>query len=194
MIINVPIPTRMKHLPKDGRGYPIPTNVFRDKAGAAHFAINDEKCRMRQAIQDRCPICDGKLFKGRWFVGGPLSAFHPNGSYFDLPLHHECATYALQVCPYLAMRNYVKRVDTRTLDPERVDERQIFIDPTMIAQKPKLFVCAMTVGQTFVKEHVRPLRPWHRIEYWRDGVEIDAAEGERIAQKVVRSYGVEVAR
>src|SRR5215472_13925800 len=96
------VPSRMAHLPLDPRGYPIPANVYRDAQGRPHFTINDDRKRLEQLRRDACPICDQSLYIGRWFVGGPLSAFHPNGAYIDLPMHHECATYALQVCPYLA--------------------------------------------------------------------------------------------
>ena len=34
---DVPLPSRMRHLPRDRRGYPIPAGVFRDKKRNAAF-------------------------------------------------------------------------------------------------------------------------------------------------------------
>lgn len=84
MTINTPIPFRMSHLEVDPRGYPIPWGVYRDPTGRAHFQINDD-VRRYQAIKDNlCPICGTSLFRGRWFVGGPISAFHRSKSvYFN---------------------------------------------------------------------------------------------------------------
>ena len=100
--VDVPIPERMQHLDRDGRGYVIPWTVFRDSKGKAHFTINDENRRQTVIGRDCCPICAAKLLRGRWFVGGPGSAFHERGAYIDPPMHRECVVYALKVCPYLA--------------------------------------------------------------------------------------------
>jgi len=75
----VPIPERMRHLPRDGRGYPIPATVCRHSTGTAHFTINDEHKRQAIIGRDCCPICGGKLLRARKFVAGPPSAFHECG-------------------------------------------------------------------------------------------------------------------
>lgn len=165
----VQIPTRLARLPRDPRGYVIPANVYRDAEGVPHFTINDDRKRAAQLAHDLCPMCDQPLFRGRWFVGGPLSAFDANGAYVDLPAHHECAAYALQVCPYLALASYRKRIDARTLRDDQRDA-MIFVDPTMMPDRPALFVCAMAVGQEVTpRGYVVPRRPFRRVEYWRCG-------------------------
>jgi hypothetical protein len=103
----IPIPERMKHLGIDRRGYPIPWSVYRDPDGRPHFTIFNNVLRARGIRDDLCGICGTKLFRGRWFVGGPVSAFDPRGTYIDPPMHHECSSYALTVCPYLAAPNYM---------------------------------------------------------------------------------------
>ena len=85
-----PIPKRMQHLPRDHRGYPIPAMVWRDQTGQPHFTINDETVRYMLLIENRCSICGTALLPLRWFVGGPLSAFDPNGMYLDPPVHRDC--------------------------------------------------------------------------------------------------------
>lgn len=186
---DVPIPLRMQGLPRDPRGYPIPANVYLDKTGQPHFTINDEPTRLRQILDDLCPICDGLLFRGRWFVGGPLAAFHPDGAFIDLPMHRECATYALMVCPYLAMPSYGKRLDAATL--KRVDPASrgevVFMDPTQIPEKPDLFICAMSIGHTNRDNYVLPNRPWRRIEYWKDGMQLPDGDGQEMVRKILEA-------
>src|SRR5262252_1142176 len=114
---NIPVPDRMKNLPRDPRGFPIFIMAYRDPNGRAHFTVNDEDVRRRLIAQDRCSVCGGRLQRGRWFVGGEKSAFDPCGAYLDPPMHHECAGYALQVCPYLASPVYAKLIHGATLPP-----------------------------------------------------------------------------
>ena len=177
---HVPIPERMQHLKLDRRGYPVPVAVYHDSDGRPHFTINDEAQRQRLIAGDRCPICGGKLLRGRWFVGGPQSAFHVHGAYIDPPMHNECAHYALQVCPYLAAPNYDRRIEDKTLPPG--SQQPILVDPTMIPERPDYFVAVMATGQRpvldemgFVK-YLRPTRPYSRIEFWRHGVHVGAEE------------------
>lgn len=180
---DVPVPSRMAKLPKDHRGYPIPANVYRDGTGNPHFTINDQQTRLRQMHHDLCPICGDKLPRGRWFCGGPLSAFHPQGVYIDLPMHHECAAYALQVCPYLALASYRGRIDDATIKkvPEKDRGDVMFFDPTLIPERPILFVLGMAIGQRTNIQYVYPQMPWHRIEFWKDGVRLDHREGKALA-------------
>lgn len=182
----VPVPAEMQHLPRDRRGFPIPEIVFRDHAGLPHFTINDTAKSIQALAEERCPICWGKLTRGRWFVGGPLSALHENGAFADPPGHRACVTYALQVCPYLAAPSYAKRIDGETL----IDRAGIAValDPTVVAARPEIFVAVMAVGQSVrwgMNPTIRPKRPYRAIEYWRHGVRLADAEGERISAAIL---------
>lgn len=175
---DVPIPDRMSHLDRDHRGYPIPWIVFRDSSGRAHFTVNNDTMTARCRDEDRCSICGTKLFRARWFVGGPGSAFHEHGAYIDPPMHYECATYALQVCPHLAAPRYTGRIDTKTLDRSKLPDQAIFIDNTMDPNRPDYFVAVMAVGQTLVhasllQTYIKPKRPYRRVEFWRNGVRLE---------------------
>lgn len=205
----VPIPARMKHLQVDRRGYPIPWGVYRDGEGNPHFAINDEKRRMQMLGRDLCSICGTKLFRGRWFVGGPLSAFHEYGCYLDPPMHHECATFALQVCPYLSAPSYAGRVDDRTLRKTgkgvvtldnkgavksvstamEGESTTLLMDTTMIPERPQLFVAVMAIGQMLRPEgmqvNIKPNRPYRAVEYWRNGQRLPTEAGELAVQIVL---------
>lgn len=182
----VPIPLEMQALPRDRRGFPIPANVFRDRAGAPHFTINDDEKTAQALQEDRCPICWGRLTRGRWFVGGPLSALHENGAFADPPGHRACVAYALQVCPYLAAQNYAKRIDDLTL-VERAGIA-VAMNSTVVPERPAVFVAAMATGQTVrwgLQPTIRPRKPYKAIEFWSQGRRLPDAEGAAIAASVV---------
>ncbi len=173
---DVPIPERMQKLPRDARGYPIPFNILRDKDGKAHFTINDHEKAAICVNERRCPICGDLNDKTLWFAGGPLSAFHPAGCYIDQPMHHECVQYAMKVCPYLAAPRYAGRIDTGTLDPNKLPEETIVVDPTMIARRPDIFVLVEALTYTLSKGappflHLHP-QGRRRVEFWRKGEQL----------------------
>lgn len=185
---DVPIPEQMRDLKKDRRGLPIPANVLVDKDGKPHFTINDHVIRRKHIKEQLCGICGKKLLRGRWSVGGPGSALTEEGVYYDSPLHYECARYALQVCPYLAMPSYAKRIDAKTLDPSKLDSHgAIFIDPTQLPDRPPVFVMVMHIGETYSYNelgdvhYIKPKRPHRRYEFWKGGVQLSDEEGMRLA-------------
>lgn len=177
----------MNALQRDERGYPIPYVVLRDTTGRPLFTANDHRKRWESAKENRCAIC-GTRIKGEllWFVGGPMSAFHEHGAYRDTALHHECMSYAMQVCPYLALRSYQGRIDDKTIDYDKLESNLMFYDPTMIPERPALFVAVGSRKQILciwpgmspeerIHANVRPERPYVEIEYWQDGIKLDEA-------------------
>src|SRR5262245_47952542 len=183
---SVPVPKRMQHLPRDRRGYPIPSTILIDDQGRPHFTINDELKRQEQIRQHRCPICNGKLGKAFWFVGGPRSAFDEHGCYIDLPMHGDCMRYALQVCPYLAAPVYSGRLDGKTLGAN-AGKYGIMIDNTMIPNRPEVFVAVMTKGIKILRhgQYVKPRRPYLQIEYWAHGQRLPDAQGKAIVERIL---------
>lgn len=186
---DVPIPERMKKLPRDPRGLPVPF-VILWQGGRHHFTVNDQKKVAHCLNTDRCAICGQPLFRGRWFVGGPLSAFHPDGWYIDTGLHKECMEYALQVCPYLAAPNYSGRLDDATINPAEGEVITV-IDNTVIPERPKLFCAVMAVGQevkhSFTTHYVKPKRPYRDVLYWREGRQLTTDEGEALVAEALRA-------
>lgn len=197
----IAIPDRMKHLPLDDRGYPIFEMIMKDATGKPVFTANNEMVRQRLLKDDCCPICNGKLLRGRWLVGGPLSAFNEFGAYIDPPMHDECVHYALKVCPYLAApkwtslgefaKQQVAAADWSGLKPAFKDYS------SQMPGRPKVFVAIFITGQTPVPysqgvealegmtEFIRPKRPVKRIEYWDKGRRLDDAAGEALAREVL---------
>jgi hypothetical protein len=171
----VTVPARIARLPRDPRGYPIPWNVLRTESDV-FFTVNDDRRSWQALREDLCPICGEKLDSLIWFVGGPRSAFHPDGWYLDLPGHQECIEYALQTCPYLAAPKYLGRVDV--VHPGKLPpEAAVLIDETMIPDRPELFVA---VGCSAIQMLKRPfplspyLKPGNPSQwtFWRHGQQI----------------------
>lgn len=192
----VPLPQRMQTLEKDVRGLPIPFLVMRDNEGTAHFTINDHEKHALCLREDRCAICSQKLLRGRWFVGGPLSAFHEHGCYIDTPLHQECMEYALQVCPYLAAPKYTGRLDDLKVDYSKIPAHVLLVDPTMIPERPPLFVAVMAAGQkvwrnglqTYVKPVRRPgNKPYLAQQFWLHGERLPDAIGIMMTNEALSS-------
>lgn len=189
MNTTVPIPRRMRHLDRDPRGYPIPVMVFRDDSGRPHFTVNGEGTRGLLLLEDQCSICGQPLDKRRWFVGGPMSAFHPQGSYYDPPLHHECMRYAMRVCPYLALPSYTGKIEAKTITQD--DPRRLYINTTQDPTRPAVFCCVESIGHQLIRnpgliapQYVRPNRPYRRLEFWKDGRQLTREQAIAILSKI----------
>lgn len=185
------VPERMKGLPRDGRGFPIPVIVQRDSNGLAMFAVNDTRKQVECVKKKLCGICGGRLGKELWFTGGPLSAFHPGGCYADPAMHYECVVFALQVCPYLAMSEYRSKMDAQFKSVrERVRKAGVLdvVDDTVLPDRPKVFVLVQAFGQQVSERPgrrflVKPLRPYHKVEFWRHGLQLPPAEGLELVRR-----------
>jgi hypothetical protein len=97
-IKNIEIPDKLRRLPIDERGFPVPKFVpwidgkpeFRGMDGQ-HLAI----CIKMK----RCWMCGQPLGVHMTFVIGPMCAVNRNTS--EPPCHHSCAEYAAKACPFL---------------------------------------------------------------------------------------------
>jgi len=191
---NVKIPERMRHLQIDARGYPIPSMVLIDSAGRPHFAINDDAKRLQAIRQELCSICGTKLFRGRWFVGGALSAFHPDGAFIDPPMHSECAHYALQVCPYLAAPRYSAEIGIAKAKAHAsaLKDNRLLVDPTQMPGRPlnDMFIALMTTRPVDVYDNfnLKPTPPYNVIEYWRRGERLPDREGEAMVCEALERF------
>jgi hypothetical protein len=177
----------MKHLKVDPRGYAIPYGVITDRDGTVHFAVNDEHIRLRSIKRDLCSLCGSPLLRGRWFVGGPLSAFHPHGAFIDPPMHYECSHYALQVCPYLAAPRYTKEVGPTKARRAALSDTMVLTDPNMIPGRPRddLFIAICASGQhIFENGNTKPKHPYVTVEYWRHGRMIERLTGASLKRRV----------
>lgn len=187
--MNFLMPERIARLPKDTRGYPIPWNVLRGVDGFPIFTVNDDRKAWEALLKHLCPICGEKLGRWMWFVGGPRSAFDPEGWYIDLPGHHECIQFALAVCPYLAAPKYLGRIDVP--DPSKLPTGfDVLLDETVISERPEVFVMVASNRQEVLNRaplqpYVRPERPALGYEYWRHGRQIAESEAMPYLQAVL---------
>lgn len=103
----VETPARIARLARDARGYPIPHAVMYRADGTPDFRTIDPEKWMHAARLRCCGICGDVLGARIAFVGGPKSI--ENRLFTDLPMHRDCATYALRVCPFLAAPTFSYR-------------------------------------------------------------------------------------
>jgi ferredoxin len=94
------LPARMRHLPIDERGYPIPEFVS-NLSGKRDFRIVSLE-HLANCIRDStCWICGQPLEAWKVFVIGPLAAIQ--GVSNEPPSHVECAEFAVRACPFLLL-------------------------------------------------------------------------------------------
>ncbi|MER8619198.1 hypothetical protein NKG99_20565 [Mesorhizobium sp. M1409] len=96
----VPIPARMRGLPVDRRGYPVPKFVEWIDGEPDFRIMNPEHLTKCYAFK-RCWICGEPLGSRQAFVLGPMCCVNRISP--EPPSHHECAKFAAQVCPFLSM-------------------------------------------------------------------------------------------
>ena len=104
------LPARLRHLPVDARGYPVPwfvSWVEQDGVKVPEFRAIDAK-KWVIAVKSRvCWVCGAGL--GRWlaFPIGPMCAITRTTS--EPPCHRECAEWSIQHCPFLSNPHAVRR-------------------------------------------------------------------------------------
>lgn len=183
----VPIPAQMSHLEIDKRGYPVPWIVLRDKNNVPYFAVNNDLLTIECFDHNLCSICGKKLDKDMWLVGGPMSAFHPRGGFLDPPMHYDCGSYALKVCPYLAYTAYKAKPDKLKLDPKDFDI-DVLINQTQTDERVPFFVFLLITGYDVkwypdMTRFVMPNKPYVKFEYWNAGEKITEHEAHSLMYK-----------
>lgn len=101
-----PLPERMRGLPIDARGYPVPRFVeWID--GKPDFRVMSS-AHFRDCLKfEWCWLCGEKLGRARAFVIGPMCSVNRVSS--EPPSHRECAIFAATACPFLTMPKAVRR-------------------------------------------------------------------------------------
>lgn len=103
-----PLPRRMRALPLDHRGYPVPWFVAWVD-GKPEFRAMDRAKWARAIRERRCWVCGDVLGKHLAFVIGPMCAV--SGTTAEPPNHLECAEWSAQNCPFLARPHMTRRED-----------------------------------------------------------------------------------
>lgn len=124
MTADLVLPDRMKSLPTDKHGRPVPWFV------AVIDDVPDFRVIRAGGIQDAlrfklCWLCGQPRGKYAAFVIGPMCAVNYVCS--EPPSHRDCAQYAAQACPFLANPNMVRRENNlpeEVVDPAGVSIRR----------------------------------------------------------------------
>lgn len=98
-IKNIPVPEKMRALPIDERGFPIPKFVpYID--GKPEFRGFDPNHMRACVLRKKCWLCGDPLGVHLTFVIGPMCAINRISS--EPPSHHNCAEYSAKACPFLS--------------------------------------------------------------------------------------------
>jgi hypothetical protein len=100
------MPERIRALPRDPRGYPIPFFVqWFD--GRPDFRVMSPERYQAAVTRNCCWTCGQKLGRNLAFVGGPLVAAQQASA--EPSSHLECAIFAAKACPFLAFPKAKRR-------------------------------------------------------------------------------------
>jgi hypothetical protein len=107
LLRTVPMPGRIRALPRNKVGYPIPFFAA-EIDGVRDFRVGDPDAYRRCVIDRLCWVCGQRRPREEnAFVVGPMCAVNRISQ--DPPCHRECAQYAAQVCPFMARPAMVRR-------------------------------------------------------------------------------------
>lgn len=102
------LPMRMKSLPRDERGFPVPWFVqWID--GKPEFRVMDGHKYLSAIRDNRCWVCGEKLGITKVFVAGPMCGINRTSA--EPPSHIECARWSAKNCPFLSNPRMVRRED-----------------------------------------------------------------------------------
>lgn len=125
-----PIPRRIRALPVDARGYPVPwfvqwflpdgTASLQAGVGVPDFRVVDGRKPRAALKHNLCWICGQGRGTVRFaFVVGPMCAVNRVSG--EPPAHVDCATFSAQACPFLtlpkAQRREANKPDGTTMHP-----------------------------------------------------------------------------
>ena len=169
----------------DSRGYPIPYIVLVDNSGVSHFKVNDSIKIIDCIVNNKCSICGTILNTDKWLIGGPMSAFHPNGAYNDTPVHKECGEFALKTCPYLAYSKYNTNIDLNKIR-NKIDADNLFLyNKTTDPDRVPLFVFGKISDYKVSKNgYIIREKPFLEIEYYNDGKKLENDK----SLEIIKSY------
>jgi hypothetical protein len=118
------LPERMRKLPVDKHGRPVPWFVaYID--GVPDFRVIRARGIDEALMFKTCWLCGTPLGKYAAFVIGPMCAVNHVSS--EPPSHRDCAQYAARACPFLANPNMKRRENNlpeETVDPAGVSIRR----------------------------------------------------------------------
>ncbi len=118
------VPDKMRSLPVDDRGYPVPWFVvWLDKDGeptwipservTPEFRVVDEERLVEAVKYNLCWVCGQKLGSYKAFTIGPMCAVNRINA--EPPAHLHCAIFSAKACPFLT-RPHSRRRENKLPD------------------------------------------------------------------------------
>jgi|SRR5580765_3958370 len=111
-----PLPQRMRSLPLDHRGFPVPWFVAWID-GQADFRVVEAGRLVAAVKQNLCWLCGQPKGRHHAFVIGPMCAI--NRTISEPSSHLECAEFAVKACPFMTQPRM--RRNEKDLPEARVD-------------------------------------------------------------------------
>lgn len=118
-----PLPARMKTLPLDERGYPVPWFVVWIN-GKPEFRVADSAKMFRARRFGYCWVCGSNAGAVKTFLIGPMCCVNRVTS--EPPCHLECAEFAALACPFLTLPKAQRR--DANMPPGASDPAGLMID------------------------------------------------------------------
>lgn len=142
------LPPRMRNLPVDKRGYPVPWFVQWIN-GEPEFRLMDQRKWIEAVNHDRCWVCGGKLGANLAFVIGPMCGINRTTS--EPACHLSCAEWSCKNCPFLVRPHMVRREDEFT---ERLAKNPAGV---MLKRNPGVMLIWVTRGFRVFTHDGKPL-------------------------------------
>lgn len=155
------LPDRMKRLPVDHRGYPVPKFVewIDDKPD---FRVMSSSHLVNCVKRKLCWVCGEMLGRWKCFVIGPMCSVNRISA--EPPSHRECATFSVKVCPFLTVPH--RRRDDRDLPEDH------WVAGKSIEHNPGATLIWVTESYEIVRDGAGVLfqigEP-HEVEWWARG-------------------------
>lgn len=123
------MPSRMRQLPRDSVGRPVPWFVPKVK-GKYDFRFTDSAKIVKAIKGELCFVCGERLHRIRGahaprgtFVAGPMCLINRTSA--EPPNHHDCAVWSSRACPFLTKPLRIRRLSDM---PEDVSVAGVMID------------------------------------------------------------------
>jgi hypothetical protein len=136
------VPDRIRSLPLDVRGYPVPWFVHWEN-GVPDFRVISPGKIPAAVLHQRCWTCGDKLGRFMTFVIGPMCAINRISG--EPPSHLDCARYAATHCPFMT-RPHMKR-NVHNLPEDFSD-----LPGTMLKRNPGVSLLWITKSYQVLKE------------------------------------------
>jgi hypothetical protein len=161
------MPARIKALPIDERGYPVPWFVARLPTGKWDFRMIGPGKVSAAAGKHICWICGQRLGRHLAFAVGPMCAINKISS--EPPSHLECARFACEACPFLV--NPAMRRNEKNLPEDRQAPAGI-----PLAHNPGATLIWITGGYRRDREGLFHMGPASETEWYNHGRKATPAE------------------